>query len=214
MRRSVAGYLEVVHAAYLDHARTLAPAVRARLPLVAAGRFFVAAAAGNGLHLVATEEALAPAERDGSAVTGEAGPLRWTLCFYDPTVLPELAAGTSPDELRRALGVTTVLYHLALPFPVGLSPHHAAHAGAGLAAAHAGAARLVEELRRALPDKAALVEELAGAARAGLHRAEALLASELFPGDPDLAALARQSDPDPAAVRDALAAARGHLSPR
>jgi hypothetical protein len=215
MRQSVAGYVEAVHAAYLDFARTLAPAVRARLPLVAAGRFWVAAAAGSGLHLVATEERLAPAERAGSAVAGATGPLRWTLCFYDPTVLPQLAAGTSPDELRHALGVTTVLYHLALPFPVELHPHHAAHAGTGLAAAHARAARLVDDLRRALPDRAALVDELAGAVRAGLRRAEALLASELFPDDPDLAALARQPDPDPAAVRDALAAAaRHHPSPR
>lgn len=216
MRQSVAGYVEAVHAAYLAETRPLAPAVRARLPLLAAGRFWVAAAASGGLHLIATEEGLAPADREGAAIDGRAGPLQWTLCFFDPSVLPGLgAAGLTDRDVRRLLGVTTVLYHLVLPEGAALEPHRARHTGVGLAATHAAEATALEQLRRAFPGAPALVEELLGAARAGLTRAQALLAHRLVPDDEVLARLAHDDDPDPNAVRDALiGAARRHNPPR
>lgn len=216
MRQSVAGYVEAVHAAYLDEARALAPAVRARLPLVAAGRFWVAAAAAGQLHLVATEEPLARAEREGAATEGRAGALQWTLCFYDPSVLAGLGAGALRDrDVRRLLGITTALYHLVLPSGSALEPHRARHTGVGLAATHAAAATALEDLRRAFPHSSALVDELLGAIRAGLAHAQALLAHRLLPGDDSLARLARDDDPDPSAVQRALlAAVRRSNNPR
>ena len=81
-----------------------------------------------------------------------------------------------------------------------LTPHHATHAGTGLASAHAAAARELETIRsRAVPGHQDLVDELAGATTAGLVRAQSLLARELAPGDPAVAAAT-----DPAAIRAAL----------
>lgn len=213
MRQAVAGYVEAVHAAYLDHARSLAPALRARLPLVAAGTFRVAAVAGRELHLVATEEPLAGAAREGATTPGQVGPLRWTLCFYDPSVLPGLGDPVLTQyDVRRLLGIATTMYHLVVPVGSTLEAHRAAHTGVGLAAAHAAEASALEALRTAFPDRLRLVDELIGAARAGLTRAEALLAHQLLPTDEALSRLASEDDPDPAAVRGALVAACRRVS--
>lgn len=213
MRQSVAGYVEAVHAAYLDAARALAPATCARLPLLAAGRFWVAAVAAGALHIVATQETLAPAGHHGASVDGRAGPLRWTLCFYDPSVLPSLAVGgLGQREVRGALGITTTLYHLVVPAGTTLEAHRALHTGVGLAGAHGAEAQTLATLRQAFPGRAALVDELEGATRAGLVRAQALLAHRLMPADASLARLAHDDDPDPAAVRDALSAASRRLA--
>ncbi len=90
MRAIVQDYVRTVHAAYLDHSRHLPPGERARLPLVAAGRLSVVAAAGRDLHLVATTDPLPPLRGQevdlGDAYQGTG----LTLRFYDTSVLPQL----------------------------------------------------------------------------------------------------------------------------
>lgn len=207
-RRTVAAYVEAVHTAYLTETGGLEPGLRARLPLLAAGTFRVAAvAAGDGLHLIATEEPLEPAARAGARMDAAVGPLTWMVLFFDPSVLPALGGAVGARQVRRALGVTTTLYHLSLPPPVELSAHHALHTGTGLAAAHLRELRALEEVRAALGEKSGpLLDELAAAMRAGLRRAQALLAHALVPDDPALAELASSPDPDPDTVWHALVA--------
>ena len=69
-----------------------------------------------------------------------------------------------------------------------LTPHHAGHAGAGLAMDHAAAARDLESIRAAARGREALVDELEGATTGRPVRAQALLAREIAPGDPAVAA--------------------------
>ena len=102
------------------------------------------------------------------------------------------------------LGVGTYLYHLVVEPGSQLTPHHATHAGTGLASAHAAAARELETIRAHAPGRQDLVDELAGATTAGLVRAQSLLARELAPGDEAVAAAA-----DSAAIRAALVKALG-----
>ena len=78
------------------------------------------------------------------------------LRFFDPVVLPVLglvaeADGPAPEEVRRVLGVGTYLYHLVVEPGSQLTPHHATHAGTGLASAHAAAARELETIRARAP---------------------------------------------------------------
>lgn len=209
MRQSVARYVEAIHAAYVDESRSLPPAERARLPLLAAGRFWVAAVAAGDLHLVATEEPLSPVDHPEATHSGSAGPLSWTVCFYDPVALPALASVPSPSsrDVHRLIGVTTSLYHLTLSPGAELTPHRAMHTGIGLVATHAAEVRALEVLRRVHPHDHDLIDEILGAGRAGLCRAQVLLAHSLLPDDEALAALARQRRPDPHAVRDAILAA-------
>lgn len=208
IRDAVAAYVEGIHATYVEEAASLPPGIRARLPLVAAGRFRVAAVGSSALHLVATEEPIAPVERPGSSLEGSSGPLHWTLSFFDATVLPALAeAPVDPHRVRHLLGITTVLYHLVLPGGSSLSPHRASHTGVALLAAHHDQVNDLDEVRRHFPDRQPLVDELLGAARAGLPRAQALLAHALVPADERLARLAAEDDPDPTAVRRALVVA-------
>ena len=147
-------------------------------------------------------------------MTGEADGLAWELRFFDPVVLPVLGLvaetdGPAPEEVRRVLGVGTYLYHLVVEPGSQLTPHHATHAGTGLASAHATAARELETIRAHAPGRQELVDELAGATTAGLVRAQALLARELAPGDPAVAAAT-----DPAAIRAALVKALGGTTER
>jgi hypothetical protein len=213
MRQAVADYVRWVHEAYVTAARTFPPAVQGRMPLLAGGPFSVAAVGTRHLHLVATREILGNAAATGHgpvvAVEGEAPPLRWTVHFFDPVVLPALGllderSGPAFDEVRRLLGIRTHIYHLTLQ-AASLAAHHAGHTGAGLAGAHAAAARDFEAIRAALDEaRIGLANELEGALLAGLPRAAGLLARSLAPDDPEVTRLAAQAVPDPAALRRAV----------
>jgi hypothetical protein len=209
MRRAMADFVAAVHEAYLAQARLLPPAERARLPLLRAAGLTVAAAGARNLHVVATEERFpAPAGQEVE-LAGEADGLTWSVRFFDPVVLPALglvdeSAGPAPQEVRRLLGLRTYLYHLVVEPGSQLTPHHATHAGTGLASAHATAARDLEAIRAHAPGRQELVDELAGAAAAGLVRAQALLARAIAPGDEGVAAAAGAARPQPEALRSAL----------
>ncbi|HET9290404.1 MAG TPA: hypothetical protein VFQ49_04920 [Actinomycetes bacterium] len=209
MRQAMADFVAAVHDAYLAQARLLPPAEQARLPLLAAPRLTVAAAGARNLHVIGTGERFPAPVGQEVEVAGEADGLAWDLRFFDPVVLPVLglvaeADGPAPEEVRRVLGVGTYLYHLVVEPGSQLTPHHATHAGTGLASAHAAAARELETIRAHAPGRQELVDELAGATTAGLVRAQALLARELAPGDQAVAAAT-----DPAAIRAALLRALG-----
>jgi hypothetical protein len=209
MRQAMADFVAAVHEAYLAQARLLPPAAQARLPLLQAQRLTVAAAGARNLHVIGTAESFPAPVGQEVEVTGEADGLTWELRFFDPVVLPVLglvaeADGPAPEEVRRVLGVGTYLYHLVVEPGSQLTPHHATHAGTGLASAHATAARELETIRAHAPGRQELADELAGATTAGLVRAQALLARELAPGDPAVAAAT-----DPAAIRAALVKALG-----
>jgi hypothetical protein len=209
MRQAVADYVAAVHAAYLRQASLFPPAVQGRLPLLTGDRFWVAAVGARHLHLLATNEALRAASAKEVAVDGEAGPLAWTVRFYDPVVLPAVgllaeADGPAAEEVRRLLGVTTALYHLTLKPPFELAEHNAGHTGTGLAHGHAAEAREFDALRSAAHGRERLVDEMEGASLAGLVRAQALLAREIAPDDREVARLAASERPDPRELRRAV----------
>ena len=214
MRAAVAAYVAEIHRAYVAQALTFPPAVRGRLPLLAPGPLTVVAVATRNLHLFATRDPLGPVREPEVEMPGEVEGLRWKLRFFDYVVLPELAlidesAGPAFGEVRHALGVSTVVYHLVAEPGAGLSAHHAAHVGTGLAGGHSAVARDFETIRSRVRGREDLVDEMAGAAAAGLVRAHALLAAAIAPGRPALAALAAQPHPDPDQVRRELLAAVG-----
>ncbi len=184
MRGIVRDYVWTVHTTYLDHVRHLPPAERAALPLVGAQEIVVVAAAARRLHLVATTDALPEPLGPEVAVADEHLGTRWTVRFYDPSVLPDLGllADDRPEEVRRALGVSEVLYHLTVSPGGGLTGHHAQHSGVALANLHAQQHRDLERIRQALPRDVRTVDELGTCARLGLDRAAALLAAELTGG--------------------------------
>jgi hypothetical protein len=163
---------------------------------------------------VATTDAFPPTTGPEVALHDEVSGLSWTVRFFDPVVLPELGLLTDDGPAAaaavcRVLGVGAVVYHLSLSAGGGLTPHHAQHAGTGLANSHASAARDFETLYAALPDRADLVGELAVAERVGLTHATALLAEQILPNDPTVRAAAAaalaSSDEAPAdGVRRAL----------
>jgi hypothetical protein len=209
MRAAMADFVAAVHEAYLAQARLLPPAERARLPLLEAARLSVAAAGARNLHVVATQERFPAPVGQEVELAGQADGLAWSLRFFDPVVLPVLglvaeASGPDPEEVRRVLGIRTYLYHLVVEPGSELTPHHATHAGTGLASAHATAARDLEAIRAHAPGRQQLVDELAGAAVAGLVRAQALLAHEIAPDDEGVAAAAAVPSPEPDALRAAL----------
>jgi hypothetical protein len=209
MRAAMADFVAAVHEAYLAQARLLPPAERARLPLLEAARLSVAAAGARNLHVVATQERFPAPVGQEVELAGQADGLAWSLRFFDPVVLPVLglvaeASGPDPEEVRRVLGIRTYLYHLVVEPGSELTPHHATHAGTGLASAHATAARDLEAIRARAPGRQQLVDELAGAAVAGLVRAQALLAREIAPDDEGVAAAAAAPSPEPDALRAAL----------
>jgi len=147
-------------------------------------------------------------------LSGSVEGLSWTLRFFDPVVLPELAlidesSGPAFGEVRHALGVGTVVYHFVASPGAGLSAHNAAHVGTGLAGGHSAAARDFETIRGRVRSREDLVDEMAGAAAAGLVRAHAMLAAALMPHNAALSALAAQGRPDPDAVRRELLGAVG-----
>lgn len=206
MRQAMADYVRALHQAYLDAVATLPPAERARLPLVAAGDVTVAAAGVRSLHVIGTVETLPAPQGPEVEIRDCVDDLAWTLRFFDPVVAPALgiideSAGPNYDEVRRALGIRTVAYHLAVPPGGSLTSHHALHAGTGLAHSHAAAARDFDALRAHAPGREALVDEMQGASIAGLARSQVLLAHAIAPG---LEGLSVDPPADPAEVRRTL----------
>lgn len=214
MREAVAGYVQELHRAYADQAVTFNPGVRGRMPLLGAPRFTVAAVAARNLHLLATTEALAPPRGQEVAVEAAYEGIAWELRFFDPVVLPDLGLlpetdGPAYAEVKRALGVGTVLYHVVAEPGSGLSGHHAAHVGTGLANGHSAVARDFDTIRSRARGREALVDELSGAAVAGLPHAQALLARAISPYDEGVKAACEAPAPDPEAIRKAVLAAVG-----
>lgn len=209
MRTAVAGYVTALHRAYVAQADTFAPAERGRLPLLAGGPLAVAAVGAQNLHLIATRESLGPLRGQEVELTGEVAGLSWSLRFYDPVVTPALGLINERLEpayaqVKLALGITTVVYHIVAQPGAGLDPHRAAHVGTGLASGHSAAARDFETIRSRASGRERLVDELAGAAAAGLPRAQALLAKAIAPHNATVTALADAPQPDPDAIRKAL----------
>ncbi len=214
MREAVAAYVGEVHRVYVAQAMTFPAAVRGRMPLLSAGPVTVAAVAARHLHVLATRESLGPVRPPEVALDGSVEGLSWTLRFFDPVVLPSLSlisesSGPAFAEVRHALGVTTVIYHFVASPGSGLSAHHAAHVGTGLAGGHSAVARDFETIRSRVRGREDLVDEMAGAAAAGLVRAHAMLAAALMPDNAVLSALAVERHPDPDVVRRELLAAVG-----
>ncbi len=216
MRAAVAGYIQEIHRAYVDQAATFSPGVRGRMPLLTAGRITVAAVAARNLHLLATTEQLGPLTGPEVAMDADYGGLAWSLRVYAPVVLPDLGLLEERDEpafeeVKRALGVGTVLYHVVAQPGAGLSGHHATHVGTGLANGHSAAARDFETIRSRARGREALVDELSGAATAGLPHAQALLARAISPYDEGVREACEPSDgsPDPDAIRKAVLTAVG-----
>lgn len=192
MRAAMAGYVRAVHEAYEAQLALQAPAIRGRMALGTGEPFTVIAAGVQNLHVIATRETLATPRGPEVEMEEELGSLRWTLRFYDPVVLPALglvdeSKGPAGEQVRRALGIATYLYHLVVQPGAELSDHQATHAGAGLASAHAAASRDFEEIRaRAGAARLPLVDEMEGAEVAGLPRAHGLLAAEIAPWSEEL----------------------------
>lgn len=191
MRAAMAAYVHGLHRAYLDAAELLTPGDRARMPLVREGHITVAAVGTRVLHVIGTAETLAPAQGPEVAINDDLPGLSWTLRFFDPVIIPALGLldeteNPAFEDVRRHLGLPTILYHLAVPPGSSLTPHHASHAGTGLAHAHAAAGRDFDALRAYAPGREALVDEMQGAQLAGLRRAHLLLARQLTPTLDDL----------------------------
>lgn len=184
MREIVRDYVRSVHTTYLDHVRHLPPAVRGALPLVAATDVTVIAAAAHRLHLVATTDTLPPPHGPEVGVVDDFVGTRWTVRFFDSSVLPSLGVlvEDTPEDVRRVLGVNDVVYHLTVNVGGGLTAHHAQHSGVALANQHARTIRDLDKIRHALPWHVQLIDELGSCARLGLDRAAALLAAELTSG--------------------------------
>ena len=186
IRTAVRDYVWTVHTTYLDHVRHLPPGELTTLPLLTAGHVTVVAAASRGLHLVATTQRLPEPVGPEVSLTDEHRGTRWTVRFYDPSVLPALGVLSGPEDeraqVRRSLGIVDTVYHLELSAGGGLSAHHAQHSGVALANQHAQLLRDVDLLRSALPRQEGLVDELSTCVRLGLDRSAALLAAELTSG--------------------------------
>ena len=158
MRRAAAQFIAAVHASYLGESAALTPADRARLSLLSAGPFSVAAVGTRYLHVIASTEDLAPLGPREASIEDSRPPLSWVTRFYDPVVLPSLgeldeAGGPAIGGVRRALGVRTVLYHYTRVF-----------------SAHQAAIGEFEAIRRLVPGQDDLISEMEAAGAAGLLR--------------------------------------------
>ena len=212
MRSAMADYVRSVHRAYASGAAGQPPAVRGRLLLYRDDVTVLAAGARN-LHVIATTDQLAPPTGPEVALEDGVEGMRWTLRFFDPVLLPSLglldeSSGPAYEQVRRILGVSTVVYHLVVQPGASLSGHQASHAGAGLAMDHLCDVREFETIRSRARGAEALVDEMEGAAAAGLTRAQALLAVEVArqvaPWDDRVATLAARGRPDPTELRRTL----------
>ncbi|MGI8518269.1 MAG: hypothetical protein ACR2ME_08010 [Acidimicrobiia bacterium] len=205
MRTALADYVRSVHQAYASQATTQPPAIQGRMTLLSTP-FTVVAAAARNLHVIATRETLSAPRGQEVEVADSIDGVEWVLRFLDPIVLPSLgfideSAAPRPDLVRRAIGISTHLYHLIVQPGSQLTQHHAGHAGSGLANSHVAEARDFEAIRAAAKGREALVDEMEGAAAAGLPRAQVLLAREIAPE------LGQMNYADPEAVRKALLSA-------
>lgn len=209
LRQAMAEFVTQVHRTYRDEMRSMPPAVQGRLPLICDGLFRVAAVGVRNLHVIASSERLG-ARGDGQVeVSGSVPPLEWTLRFYDVTVLPALRAldeegGPAVTGVRRALGISTWLYHLVVEPGSPLDGHRAMHVGAGLANAHASVAQDFDAMRKHSVGREELIDEMEAAATAGLRRAQAMLAAAIVPGDERVAELAHAPAPEPEELRRAV----------
>lgn len=181
MRTAMADYVRGLHRAYLDASAPLAPADRARLPLLQANRLTVAAIGTRYLHVLATTESLPDPVGPEIGIDDSLDDLAWTLRFFDPVVAPGLglideADEPRPDQVRHTLGIRSVTYHLTVPPGSGLTPHHALHAGTGLAHSHAAAQRDFTTLAGLRPDMGSLVTEMHATYVNDLPHAHRLLA--------------------------------------
>ncbi len=204
MRAAMADYIRTVHQSYMTVATVQSPAARARM-LLLSEPFTVVAAGVRNLHVIATRDALPAPTGPEVALEDALEPMRWTVRFYDPVVLPSLglideSQGAAGEDVRRAIGITTHLYHLIVQPGAQLTGHHAGHAGTGLANAHVAEARDFETIRAHARGREQLVDEMEGAARAGLIHAQALLAREIAPRSDAVAT----AGSDPGALRRAL----------
>ena len=207
MRAAMADYVSALHRAYLDQAAHLTPGERAELPLVLAGDFTVVAVGTRHLHIVATTAPLPRPTGQEVELSGADRDLTWTLRFFDVTMLPELGIldesdGADAHGVRRALGITDIVYHVSLAPGGGLSAHHAQHAGTGLANGHASSVRDYDGMRAWSPSQIELIDEFAAAQRLGLTTAARLLAHEIAPHDSAVA-----TAPDSVELRRAVLAA-------
>ena len=206
MRQAMASYVRALHQDYLDAVVTLPPAERARLPLMSADKLTVAAVGVRNLHVVGTVESLPEPRGPEVRIQEDLEDLSWNLRFFDPVVVPALglideSSGPDHEEVRRALGIRTVVYHLAVPPGGSLTSHHALHAGTGLAHSHAAAARDFDALRAHAPGREDLLDEMQGASISGLARAQVLLAQAISPG---IAGLTIEPPTDPQETRRLL----------
>lgn len=207
MRQAMAGYIRGIHAAYADVAEHLPPAERAALPLYTADRLTVIAVGTRMLHVIATTDPLpAPSGQEASLADSLDG-LAWSVRFFDPVIIPALglideSAGPAQDDVRRVLGVTSVVYHLAVPPGGSLTAHHAGHAGTGLAHAHAAAIRDLEELRAHARVSPGLLDEFAAAILQARPRSALLVGRAIAPGT--LPEMPLEPAPDLVAVRRAV----------
>jgi len=205
LRDAMARFVSALHGAYLDQARLLPVGEQGALPLMRTDRLTVLAVGVRHLHVLATTSPL-PAPHGPEVEVADSLPgLSWTVRFFDPVVVPALglvdeAQGPQPAEVRRVLGVPDVVYHLSVSPGGGLTPHHALHAGTGLANQHAAVFRDHDAIRAHAGSRSALAEEYAVAERLGLREATRMLALRLAPRDGTLAAVCA----DPAAGDDAV----------
>lgn len=182
------------------------------MPLISGDPFTVIAAGVQNLHVIGTRERLGPPSGQEVELHEQIDGITWSLRFFDPVVLPPLGlidetAGAAGEQVRRALGVTTHLYHLIVQPGSQLTPHHAGHAGSGLANSHADRARDFDEIRAHVGNKDAWVDEMMGASLAGLIRAQILLAQQIAPWDEAVRSLASNSETSDSDVRKVLLAA-------
>lgn len=205
----MAGYVRAMHQAYLDAVELLPKAEQGRMPLMTIDSFSVAAVGTSNLHIVATTEKFPAPTGVEVVVDDSVGDLAWELRFFDPVIIPSLglldeSGGAKQEEVRRALGISTYLYHFTVPPGGGLSSHHALHAGTGLAHSHAAAERDFETMRIHARGREHLVDEMHGAFVAGLPVAQTLLAQAISPNDAAVAEAANAQPLDLTQLRRSL----------
>src|SRR5699024_4841310 len=181
MRETVREYVLALHTTYVEHVKHLPPAQRGALPLISTDHLSVIAAAAHSLHLIATDARLPAPTGPEVALGDEYLDLRWTLRFYDPSILPSLGIlrEDTPNEVRRILGISNAFYHLTVDPGGGLTAHHAQHSAVALANTHSKIGRDLDRIRDAFSRHESIVDEFETCVRLGLNRSAALLASEL-----------------------------------